>query len=120
MSSLVSFILPSYMVAPKRIPVNTLFPFDINTRTSLQESSSGMTNNMEVDILEVSLLFLVLIVLSYLQCFQMHPLKYMWNAFKLSTTVLHKLIRLKMKDSKPLLSLMLQLKERRIILLTRC
>ena len=49
---LLSFILLSYMVAFKRLSVNTLFPlfsFSLNTSTSLQELSVEMTNNMEVD-----------------------------------------------------------------------
>jgi len=37
------------MVAPERISANTVFPFDIKTNTNLQESSSRMTINMEVD-----------------------------------------------------------------------
>ena len=47
--SLLSFTPLSYIVAPERILVNILFPFDINTKTSLQESSE-ITNNMDIDI----------------------------------------------------------------------
>jgi len=48
-ASLFSLLPPSYMVVPERISANTVFPFDIKTNTNLQESSSRMTINMEVD-----------------------------------------------------------------------
>ena len=48
---LLSFILPSYMIVPERILANTLFSFNINIKISLQESSSRITNNMEINTL---------------------------------------------------------------------
>jgi len=39
------------MVAPKRISVNILFLFDLNTQINSQEPSIGILINMEVNIL---------------------------------------------------------------------
>jgi len=39
------------MVVPERISANTLFSFNINIKISLQESSSKITNNMEINTL---------------------------------------------------------------------
>ena len=46
---LLSFLPPSHMVVPERILVNTIFPFDISIQSNLQEPSSNMATDMEVN-----------------------------------------------------------------------
>jgi len=49
LTSLLSFLSPSHMVAPERILVNISFPFNINTNTNSQESFTDMAINIEVN-----------------------------------------------------------------------
>jgi len=49
LTSLLSFLSSSHIVASERILVNTSFPFNINTNTDSQESFTGMVINMEVN-----------------------------------------------------------------------
>ena len=46
---LLSFLSPSYIVAPKRISANTLFLFDLNTQINSQKPSTGILINIEVN-----------------------------------------------------------------------
>ena len=47
---LLSLLPPSYMVVPIRESVNTLFPFILNSQSSIQESTNILNQQMDIEI----------------------------------------------------------------------
>ena len=82
-SSLLSFLLPSYIAVCERILVSTSFPFDLNILSNFQVLLNNMAMDMKINTPRDSPLLLALIALGLSWCTQISSLLVIQSMLKL-------------------------------------